>query len=182
MKQTDAGDVVGRWDYGRDREPWAYGDDVTYAKGIGFLDGHGLIEDWGCGTTYARKFVRHGPYIGIDGSASPFADKVCDLRSYRSAVPCIFMRHILEHNLDWRLILEGALASFQRRMALIMFTPFAETTHVMAYTAGIPDLSFRKGDIVGYLDRPEFSYVEERLTTATQYGTETVFYIEKAGG
>ena len=37
-------------------------------------------------------------------------------------------------------------------------------------------------DIIDYFDRPEFTYVEARLTTATQYETETVFYIKRASG
>src|SRR3712207_6253822 len=41
------------WDYSAYDQPTAYGDDTTYSKGMAFLDGHGTIEDWGCGTAYA---------------------------------------------------------------------------------------------------------------------------------
>ena len=48
---------------------------------MAFLDQPGaVIEDWGCGTTYAKKFVRRGTYRGIDGSPVDATDKVVDLR------------------------------------------------------------------------------------------------------
>ena len=103
-------------------EKFRYGDDTTYQKGITFLDGHGLIEDWGCGFGDAGSFVTQSPYRGIDGS-SPHADEIVDLREYRSQADCIFMRDVLEHNADWSRILANAVAWFKKRMALIIFTP-----------------------------------------------------------
>src|SRR5262252_1987258 len=37
--------MVGAWNYER-LDKFLYGDDVTYQKGIAFLDGYGTIEDW----------------------------------------------------------------------------------------------------------------------------------------
>ena len=121
--------LVDAWNY-NGAQKWHFGDDTTYHRGIAFLDGHGTIEDWGCGFAHARTFVHSSRYLGIDGS-SPHADKIVDLCEYRSDADCIFMRHVLEHNIEWRKILAGAIASFRKRMVLIVFTPFAETTRVI---------------------------------------------------
>jgi hypothetical protein len=168
--------MTGKWDY-RHGLQIAYGDETSYAKGMAYLDGHGAIEDWGCGTAFAKRFATRSSYIGIDGSRSAFRDKAADLRTYTSKADCIFMRHVLEHNYEWRRILTNAVASFKRRMVLVIFTPFADETRPIAIWSGIPDIAFRKEDlteIFGHL-----VYSEESLQTETQYKTEHIFYIEK---
>jgi SAM-dependent methyltransferase len=168
--------IVGRWQYGN-AAPFAYGDDVTYRKGMAFLDGHGTIEDWGAGTGYARRFVTQSDYRAIDGSPSLEIDRVVDLRTYHSEPDCIFMRHVLEHNPDWRAILENALRSFRRRMVVVVFTPFAAETHEIASWHGIPDLAFRKEDLVAHFDG--LAWHEETVATNTEYLREHVFYLER---
>ncbi len=171
---------VGAWKYSQ-KVRFAYGDDTSYRKGMAFLDGHGTIEDWGCGFGDARSFVRLSSYVGVDGS-SPYADRIVDLATYRSGTDCLFMRHVLEHNVEWRTILDNAVASFRKRMALIVFTPFAPATHVIATathvtSVQIPDISFKKGDLTQGFAHLTFS--EETLITNTQYGIEHLFYIER---
>ena len=172
--------MSGVWNYAN-VDKFHYGDDVTYRRGVAFLDGQGTIEDWGCGFAHARTFVTQSQYIGVDGS-SQHADKIVDLREYSSDTDCILMRHVLEHNVDWRRILANAMASFKKRMVLVIFTPLAETTRQIATSTSVtsvpvPDISFRKEDLTDYFARCKYS--EESLTTDTQYGTEHVFYIEK---
>jgi hypothetical protein len=174
---TKPDDILGKWNYGTTPQ-FAYGDETTYKKAMGFLDGPHIIEDWGCGTAWARKFVKRGRYIGIDGSWSLHCDLVADLRMYRSSADAIMMRHVLDHNLEWRKILENALASFQKRFALVLFTPFGEETRSIGTTwEVVPDLSFRKDDILEYL-RP-FPFTEETLKTDTQYGVEHIFCVSR---
>ena len=173
--------MMGAWKY-EGSEKFRYGDDTSYRKGIAFLDGQGVIEDWGCGFAHARSFVRRSEYVGIDGS-SPRADKIVDLREYRSEADCIFMRHVLEHNTDWSRILANAVASFRRRMTLAIFTPFGETTTVIATSTSVttfpvPDISFRKEDLMAHFQ--SLKYSEESLATDTQYGVEHVLYLEKS--
>ncbi len=144
-----------------------------------FLDRPGdVIEDWGCGTTYAKKFVTTGAYVGIDGSPTDSTATVVDLRQYRSDADCIFMRHVLEHNTHWEEILANALASFQKKMTLIIFTPFVdETRHIEDRWSGIPTIAFRKEDLTRFFEG--LSYTEEHLDSETEYGAEHIFYLEK---
>jgi hypothetical protein len=172
--------TFGAWNYD-EFDKFNYGDDTTYKRGIAFLDGYGTIEDWGCGFAHAKTFVAKSQYIGIDGS-SKHADRLADLRDYTSHVDCIFMRHVLEHNVDWRRILDNAVTSFQKRMVLIIFTPLAETTRVIGTNASItsfpvPDISFSRSDLTDCFNGVR--YTEESLATDTQYGIEHMFYLEK---
>jgi hypothetical protein len=179
----------GRWDawYERDeaRTVTAYGSSDTYAIGAGFLSPCGEVEDWGCGLGWFRYHYEdfNGLTItGIDGSHTPHANVYADLREYRSDVPGIFMRHVLEHNHEWARILDNAIASFRERMALILFTPLAVKTHVIGSTSingvEIPDYSFGFDDIVRHFDglRVETSTLS---SPQTQYGIEHVFLLEK---
>lgn len=172
--------LVGAWNYAT-MPQFRYGDDTTYRKGIEYLDGHGNIEDWGCGFAHAREFVKQSYYTGIDGS-SQYADYIADLTTYRSNVECVFMRHVLEHNFDWKPILIGALESFTKRMALIVFTPFGDETRVLSTgmdctSVAVPDISFRKADLTDCFRH--LSYAEESIQSNTVYGTEHIFYISK---
>lgn len=174
---TKPDDILGKWNYGTAPQ-FAYGDETSYRKTIDFLDGPHTIEDWGCGTAFAETFVQRGRYIGIDGSWSMHCDLVADLRTHRSSADAILLRHVLDHNWEWKKILENALASFQKRLAIVIFTPFSEHTHSIATTWGtVPDISFRKEDLLEFLQ--PFSYTEESLKTATQYGGEHIFYVTR---
>jgi hypothetical protein len=110
--------------YATGGEPSPYDDDATtYMRAGAFLSGPGLVEEWGCATTWGKRFVG-APYRGVDGAegVDEFWGAVrADLRTYRSSVPKILMRHVLEHNWEWRAILQNALASFTDRMVLVLF-------------------------------------------------------------
>jgi hypothetical protein len=156
-----------------------YGDVTTYARGAAFLEGLS-VEDWGCGLGWF-KFHHKGPCVGLDGSNSPFADKKVDLVTYRSETEGLFMRHVLEHDHEWKALLENALASFKKRMVLVVFTPFGPETRVIGTTkieaSLIPDISFRRNDLLGYFGH--LLVKEESCKTATQYEREHVFYLQR---
>lgn len=171
--------MIGVWKYETEE---TYGDDVSYEKGMAFLDGRGDIEDWGCGCAHAKEFVKMSRYVGIDGSGK-WADKIVDLAEYTSNVDCIFMRHVLEHNYGWEHILQNAVDSFHERMVLIIFTPFSEkirkiTNSCTTTNRPVPDISFRKEDLTVYFSH--LRYTEEHVRTRTQYGEEHLFYIKKS--
>jgi hypothetical protein len=179
---------AGRWDYSKDTIPAAYGDDTTYRRGAVWLAGLD-VEDWGCGLGWFRKFHNpvghsssesglHGGYVGIDGSTSPFCDKVADLTTYRSQTSGLFMRHVLEHNEDWRDILYNALQSFSKRMALVLFTPLEIEDRVLTFAGvPIPDIALCGPDVASMVS--PYLVRRELLVTKTRYMSENVFYLEK---
>lgn len=161
-----------RWDYAG-REAFAYGDETTYAEGMKLLEDCEVVEDWGCGTAWAKRF-REGTYIGVD-AAPGYADIVADLRTYTSGVDGIFMRHVLEHNEDWAQILDNALASCLR-LVLILFTPMTNETRVIYSNGnGVADISFAPHDIESHFAMRPYSYVT--YDTATQYGSERLYEV-----
>ena len=179
---------IGKWAerYRNQVNSKPYGDNTTYIKGAEFLQHLSFVEDWGCGTSWFRNFIPVGRYRGIDGSHSKFVDKVIDLTKYRSEVQGLFIRHVLEHNESWKTILSNALTSFTERMVLVLFTPFSQTTTVLARyeipgSPGmfVPDISFSKDDILAQLSVYSWR-LEENIPTDTEYGVEHVFYIDNA--
>lgn len=161
--------------------PIPYGNTITYEKGGKFLKDCKIIEDWGCGMGWFKQFVK-SKYIGLDGSKTPHSDKKVDLTKYKSSVDGIFMRHILEHNFEWEKILRNACQSFTKKFVLILFTPFSNKTDVirMNNKPTVPDLSFRKGDIIDILDEYNLKYTMETINNSdTEYNIEYIFYINK---
>lgn len=170
---------VGKWNawYGTGLdEPQPYGDTLTYELGAQWLAGCALIEDWGAGKGWMRTLVEPERYRGIDGSVTPFADTRADLAFYRSKVPGVFIRHVLEHDVRWAAILANALHSATERLFLAVFTPLAAKTGPIAHNLhiGVPDIAFRLDDLTDPIGAAGFAWTAETLTTATQYGTETV--------
>jgi hypothetical protein len=179
---------VGKWDgwYGGldPKAPGAfrYGDTVTYLMAAAFFADVSEVEDWGCGAGGFKRFYR-GKYIGVDGSKTPFADKIVDLCKYESSVDGVLLRHVLEHNYGWEHVLDGALASFKRKLCLVLFTPFSETTkeiaHNRAHGIDVPDLSFSREDIqqrITCVTDARFELFAD-IPTATGYGVEHVYFV-----
>jgi hypothetical protein len=178
---------LGKWDrwyalLGDDPSPQPYAQTITYELGVAWLDDCETVEDWGCGKGWLRTLIRPDRYRGIDGSASPFADEIVDLADYRSSVPGVFMRHVIEHDMRWKEILANALASFTHRMVLILFTPLVEQTHDIAWEAdpGVPNLAFALDDLTTVFAEPDgVSWHHETLATTSQFETETIFYLQR---
>lgn len=164
---------------------FVYSDTVSYIKGFQFLNDCETIEDWGCGAGGFKRFFLSTPekYIGIDGSNTPFADKKVDLVNYVSKIDGIFMRHVLEHNYEWRNILRNSLKSFQKKMCLVLFTPFKETetelAHNLKHGVDVPDLSFNKDELISIISNENVNYSIESLNTNTGYGIEHILYLTK---
>jgi hypothetical protein len=173
---------VGKWTvwYQDVEEPWPYGDTTSYEIGAAWLAECAIIEDWGCGPGWLRTLFPVDRYRGIDGTASPYCDEVVDLVVYRSTIPGIFMRHVLEHNEAWAQILDNAVASFTERMVLILFTPERATTEAIAFhpDIGVPDIAFRLADITSRFP-PDVVYSVQWLPSATQYGGETIILLHR---
>lgn len=188
------GSRLGLWDKEYDSYKGGrklYGVDHTTAKmAARFLETEdvGVIEDWGCGYGGFKRFIgEHQRYVGVDGSSTPFADVVEDLTSYRSTPDGLLLRHVLEHNPRWPDILRNALVSFQKRMVIVIFTPFVEETKVVGrYPSwrgskrGIDmlDIAFKKDELTQEFVG-EFGWTEEAVKTTSQYGQEHLFYFSR---
>jgi hypothetical protein len=166
--------VWDRWNATTETEPYGMSD--TYRLGAEWLLPCSLVEDWGCGRGFLRNFIPRARYRGLDGSP-PWADYIVDLTTYRSTVPGIFIRHVLEHNREWEAILANAVASFTQRMALILFTPVSSSTVEIAWSddLGVPDIAFAPGDIEAAFDG--LGWTKETMTSPTQYGVETIYRV-----
>jgi hypothetical protein len=150
------------------------------------LSGVGIVEDWGCGAAYFKRFVPAGCYRGIDHDSSSCCDEIADLARYTSAPDGIFLRHVLEQDLHWRRILRNALASFRRRMVLVVYTPFVRATEEHHRLEGLtpgtlrPEIRFARGELVREFRDVAFRF-EENVPTDSPFGREHVFYLSKDG-
>lgn len=182
---------VGLWNnyyLAGDYDRQTYGDDITFVKGAQFLDHPEIqtVEDWGCGYGGMRLYLNpRQTYVGIDGSQSKFADLVRDLEKYQSQADGIFMRGVIDHNPNWHLLLDNAVASFRKRMVLVLFTPYQETTRVIREypnwgETGISmwDIGFKRSDIVDRFVRCQWTS-EENIPSRTGYGVEHMFFLER---
>lgn len=145
-----------------------------------------LVEDWGCGNCVFKEYLDNTiRYIGIDGSDTGYQDKIEDLTKYRSDVDSIYIRHIIEHNDDYKHILENSLESFNNVMILVLFTPFTNkdekeiltTCKLKNYT--IPDISFNKNHLINIIESKNCTCnIIENIESNTIYGYENIFVIK----
>jgi hypothetical protein len=177
MKEGDS--AIGMWgDWNQVDEPEPYGHSPTFEMGAAWLDDCSLIEDWGCGKGWFSTLIDPERYCGVDAT-SPFAAVTADLTEYRSEVPGIFMRGVIEHNLRWREVLDNALASFTERMALVLFTPTRQIAWVDP--PGVPDMSFALADLEVAIIAVGARLAKHTTLDSpnTAYGIETILYIER---
>jgi hypothetical protein len=170
----------------KDQGSFRYGDTETYKLGYNFLKLCNKIEDWGCGVGNFKKFFTGenlNKYVGIDGSNTPFSNIKVDLIKYTSKVDGIFMRHVLEHNYEWKRILKNACKSFTNKMCLILFTPFTKKTmeiaHNLKHGVDVPDISFSKKDLISIFEKYNIKYELFTINSNTGYNIEHIFYLSK---
>lgn len=162
------------------REP--YGDSLSYRLGAEFLSDCSSVEDWGCGKGWFKQFLDENiNYVGLDGTHSKFIDRHVDFEKYTSNTDGIFMRHVIEHNYNWKSVLENALASFTKKMVLVIFTPWSSTmTKEISFETqvGVPNISFLRNDILDYVNK--FSFTEKTIDSPeTGFQVEHLFFITK---
>jgi len=165
---------------------FAFGDTESYLLGAQFLDDCNTVEDWGCG---AGGFKRYRPdAIGVDGSRTPFADKLEDLVNYKSQCEGIFIRHVLEHDRNWRLILHNAMESATKKVVIVLFIPLSgdKTEELLDGTeenrkngVNVPNLSLSIDDFMDTINPYASKIVQDNMISDTQYGQEVIFYITK---
>jgi hypothetical protein len=144
------------------------------------------IEDWGCGNCVFKHYLDNDiKYVGIDGSNTGYQSKIEDLTKYRSKSEGIYIRHILEHNDEYKKILENALVSFTNTLILVLFTPFTNESETVVLTSCklegrvIPDISFNKNYIIRLIEEKNCSYeLIENIKSKTCYNFENMFIIK----
>jgi hypothetical protein len=182
---------LGHWQHlYAEGKPVCYGNEITYRIGAEFLADCATIEDWGCGGQFFREIMRgRNPackVIGIDGSEG-CCDIVAELAEYRPAtiLDGLFLRHVLEHNRNWREILANALASFRRKFFLALFTPpsVAETNlYEFRFPSGAtcPVLSLPFVELFEIVRAAGCNVTSETMISpGLEFGVETVLRIEK---
>lgn len=179
MKQRSNRDRWANW-YAGLTEPAPYGDSASYRILAEHVADCATVEDWGCGKGWMRNFIPDDRYRGVDGTHTMFADEVADLCRYRSDVDGIVMRHVIEHEWEWNLVLANAMASFRRRFALALFTPLQDETRQIDHTmiVEVPDIGFAEADIVAHFNGLPY----ERIVldpSPTKYGIEHIYLVEK---
>jgi len=98
---------------------------------------------------------------------------------YESDVDNILMREVLEYNTEWRKVLENVKESFKKKFCLIISTPFAEDTHVDRYYRTIPEIRFKKQNILDMFPKDKFKLKEETIKTDHLYKQDWILYVEK---
>lgn len=176
--------LYGSWDYRNRSDRFPYDDTPSYRVAGEWLSGLALVEDWGCGTAWARDYI-NSPYVGLDGAWSRWCDSQVDLRTYTSQVPGIFMRHVLEHNADWRVIASNFAKSWVQRAALILFIPpQPEELDVGGPDWPVPDLAVSGPELFAILDTGdvvfEYHQLEYQPDNPIQWGWEGVVLMERA--
>jgi hypothetical protein len=179
----------------------AYGGDGSYQIAAAFLSNCLTVEDWGCGHGTFRDHCTARHYVGIDGSLSPAADLLVDLRNYRSNVEGILLRHVIEHNPNgWERILSNAIESFSKRLVLVFFTPFGMQLRNLRTRppsdTGVPvAMSFRFDDITalipptlawftitgGVLDQNETMFLFDRHQVPDAYTAKHRQFVYRPG-
>lgn len=166
-----------RWNYNGLGQV-TYGHEQSYREPIAWFDElGGTLEDWGCGCCAAREFVKRCRYIGLEGSKNEYADRCdVDLAHYSSNADHILLRDVLDHNLEWRQVLQNAVESFRRRMVVVIFRECGPETKVVFVNdspkyPGVPDYQFKAGDLIRHFC--------DYLVRIERYGSETAFYLQK---
>jgi len=168
------------WNYDHLKTPRAYGPKVTYHNALRWLQVCPAIEDWGCGPGYFGTILPGTVrYFGLDGAVSQWGSKVpIDLATYKSNIPGIMMRHVLEHNMSWRTILANALESFTQRMCLILFVPPIDGIEAVNYSKDDTPILALPSLAIDSMVAP-YLVTSHRIKTKSPYGYETIYYLEK---
>lgn len=146
-----------------------------------------LIEDWGCGNCVFKEYLNNNiKYVGVDGSETGYQNKIEDLTKYVTEVDGIYLRHVLEHNGEYKKIFKNALESFNKVFILVLFTPFTSNNEIDVLKTcdlkdkKIPDIAFNKKHIIDIIEQNNCSYeLLENIKSNTSYKYEQIFIIKK---
>jgi hypothetical protein len=136
------------------------------------------VADWGCGMAGLKPMLRPDQqYIGIDGTKGPCVDIVADLCNFRQAADAVHMRHVLEHNLGWRTILDNAIASARHTLIVTLFTRWATGPTVDRRKSGTiyPVLRINRDEFMAAFDAPP----REIVLAGKSYHSQEIMVIRR---
>jgi hypothetical protein len=178
---------IGKWDNWYKKLPdepsaFVYSETLTYKIAAEFLVDCPIVEDWGCGGGGFLNYRKDA--IGVDGSDTKFAaKKYVDLANYISSCDAVHMRHVLEHNYQWKDILNNAFKSAKKKIALTLFIPLnegetKEVAHNKQLGVDVPDLSLSKTEFNNIINsyNPKSIKIED-FATITGYKFEETYSI-----
>lgn len=111
----------------------------TYLMAAEWLRNCATVADWGGSTGFFGSCLPSSVrYTVVDGTAQVTDQVLADLRTYQDPSDGILLRHVLELNADWRIILRNALRAFRERLVVITHTPSAEQTTYVKHKSGWP--------------------------------------------
>lgn len=156
------------------KHPW-YGAHDTYQLAAAWLQACPDIADWGGSTGFFGSLLpATTKYRVVDGTLQNTDQVLADLRTYRAPSAGILLRHVLELNIDWSLILANALEAFQQRMVVVTFTGPAPASSLLKFKSGWPIHAFN----VDELRRQMGVHLVRDAAIQTSH-PEHVFYLEK---
>lgn len=162
------------WTPGLQHSMYATAD--TYRLAAEWLRACPSVADWGGGSGYFKTFLPSDvQYTLVDGTAQTTDQVLADLTKYDQPTDGILIRHVLDINADWRIILHNALRAFRQRMVVITYTPAVEQTTYIRHKSGWPIHHFSPADLVSAMG-PHF--VKSELVETTH--PERLFYLERA--
>ena len=182
--------MAGKWDYSGVSEV-CYSDvkQESYKKAAAFF-GDLPVEDWGGGTGWVRRYIK-GKYRNIDGSPHPNVDEVVDLAVYKSNGYNILIRQVLGCAGDvWKKIVINALKSFDKKLCIIVSTPFVSKTRegnlepvvlsdgTIVKNSYIKENYFSKQEILDFFAQ-DYIISYETIPTEQYYHSDWVLYVEK---
>ena len=183
------GNNKGKWDkyYNDLKDRDHYIDSDSYRVGASYLSDCETVEDWGCGKGWFALVAKEYQIevIGIDGSNTPFADKVVDLEDYTSKVEGIFMRSVAEHNFEWEKILRNLCVSFTKKAFVQFYTPMNYNTDegiLIQLSPGydnIPEISIPVNVWHNILLENDIDFKVLKVDSPLVYGEETYYFLTK---
>ena len=157
----------------------------SFKLGAEWLSGCKEVEDWGCGKGAFADIATKLKVTSLDGSKTPFADKIVDLAKYKSSVDGIFMRSVAEHNFQWEEILTNLAESFKKKAFVQFYTPMNNETNealLIQFSPGfkdIPELSIPSKVWENILLKNKIKWKKKKFSSTLAYGEETCYFLSR---
>lgn len=150
----------------------------TYLLAAEWLRNCATVADWGGGSGFFQTFLPASVrYTLVDGTVQTTDQVLADLRTYQEPSDGILLRHVLDINADWRVILRHAVEACRQRLMVITYTPAVTQTAYIRHKSGWPIHHFSPSDLAMKMN----PYLVKVDAVETSH-PERVYYVEKTCG